>query len=566
METPSTIEIAQAARLRPIAEIAAALGVRDEEWEPYGRYKAKIHLALLNRLRDTRRGKYIVVTAITPTPLGEGKTTTTIGLGQALAKIGKSAVVAIRQASLGPVFGIKGGATGGGYAQVVPMEDLNLHLTGDFHAVTAAHNLAAAFVENAMYHGNPLGIDPLAVTWRRVLDVNDRALRQVITGLGGRENGEPRETGFEITAASEVMAILALTTSLPDLRERLGRIVLARRRDRTPVTAEEVRVAGAMGVLLKDAIRPNLLQTLEGTPAFVHTGPFGNIAHGCSSILADHLAVRLAEYTVTEAGFGADLGAEKFFNIKCRVSGLVPDAAVLVATIRALKAHSGRFRVVAGKPLDPGLQTEDVDAVRAGIGNLEKQIENVRAHGVPVIVAINAFPADTEAEIALVRAAAVAAGAVECAVSRVFAAGGAGGQELAEAVVRAAAMPRDFRFLYPLDAPIKEKIAAIATRIYGADGVTYLPEAERNIRDYERQGYGNLPICMAKTHLSLSHDPSKPGRPAGFTVPVRALRLAAGAGFVYALAGEIRTMPGLGTDPAGAHMDIDAAGTVRGMF
>lgn len=565
-EVPSNLSIAQAARLLPITEIGASLGLAEDDLEVYGKYKAKISLGVLDRMRDAPLGKYIVVTAITPTPLGEGKTTTTVGLGQALTKIGKKAIIAIRQPSLGPVFGIKGGAAGGGYSQVVPMEDFNLHLTGDFHAVTAAHNLAAAFVDNSIYHGNPLDIDPLAVSWRRVLDINDRALRQVITGLGGKENGIPRESGFDITSASEIMAILALTTGMDDLRERLGRIVVAQSRQRTPVTTADVRIAGAMTVLLKEAIRPNLLQTLENTPAIVHTGPFGNIAHGCSSILADQIGLRLADYVVTEAGFGADLGAEKFFNIKCRASGLTPSAAMLVATVRALKAHSGKYRVVAGKPLDPGLGTEDLPALRDGLANLEKQIENVRIHGVPVVVAINHFPTDTEAEIALVRSVALAAGADECVVSRIWAEGGDGGREMAEAVVRVAERGGDFRFLYPLDAPVKEKITTIATRIYGADGVSFLPEAERNIRDIERQGYGNLPICMAKTHLSLSHDASLRARPTGFTVPVRAVRLSAGAGFVYPLAGDIRTMPGLGADPAGAHVDIDADGRVTGLF
>jgi formate--tetrahydrofolate ligase len=563
---PSNIAIAQAATLKPIAEIAASLGLGDDDIELYGTHKAKIRLDLLDRLRDRPLGKYIVVTAITPTPLGEGKTTTTVGLGQALAKIGKQAIIAIRQPSLGPVFGIKGGAAGGGYSQVVPMEDFNLHLTGDFHAVTAAHNLCAAFVDNSLFHDNPLNIDPQAVAWRRVLDVNDRALRQVIVGLGGKENGSPRESGFDITSASEIMAILALTTGLADLRARLGRIVVAQSRGRTAVTADDVKVAGAMAVLLKDAIQPNLLQTLENTPAIVHAGPFGNIAHGCSSILADQIGLRLADYVVTEAGFGADLGAEKFFNIKCRASGLAPSAAVLVATVRALKAHSGKYRVVAGRPLDPGLSAEDLPALRDGLANLEKQIENVRIHGVPVIVAINHFPTDTDAELALIREVALAAGAAECAVSRIWAEGGDGGREMAEAVVRVAEQGSDFRFLYPLDVPTKEKIATIATRVYGADGVSFQPEAERNIRDIERQGFGGLPVCIAKTHLSLSHDPTLRARPSGFTVPIRAVRLSAGAGFVYPLAGDIRTMPGLGADPAGAHVDLDESGRIVGLF
>lgn len=565
-DVPSNIAIAQSATLRPIAEIAAAIGLDVGDIESYGTYKAKIRLDVLERTRDRSLGKYIVVTAITPTPLGEGKTTTVVGLGQALAKVGKRAIIAIRQPSLGPVFGIKGGAAGGGYSQVVPMEDFNLHLTGDFHAVTAAHNLCAAFLDNALLRGNPLAIDPFAVAWRRVLDVNDRVLRQIVVGLGGKENGIPRESGFDITAASEIMAILALTSGLADLRERLGRIVVAQSRDRTPVTAEALGVAGAMAVLLKDAILPNLLQTLENTPAIVHTGPFGNIAHGCSSILADQIGLRLADFVVTEAGFGADLGAEKFFNIKCRASGLVPNAAVLVATVRALKAQSGKYRVVAGRPLDPALGAEDLPALEAGLPNLQKQIENVRLHGVPVVVAINHFPTDTDAEIARIRDEALASGAAECVVSRVWAEGGDGGREMAEAVVRVAERNGDFRYLYPLEMPIREKIATIATRIYGADGVTFLPEAERNIGDFERQGFGSLPVCIAKTHLSLSHDPSLRARPSGFTVPIRAARLSAGAGYVYPLAGEIRTMPGLGADPAGAHVDLDDKGRVLGLF
>ncbi len=563
---PSDITIAQAAHLRPITEIAAGLGLGEDDIELYGKYKAKISLDVRDRLADRPQGKYIVVTAITPTPLGEGKTTTTVGLGQALTKIGKRAIIAIRQPSLGPVFGIKGGAAGGGYSQIVPMEDFNLHLTGDFHAVTSAHNLLSAFIDNSLFQGNPLDIDPLAISWRRVLDMNDRALRQVIVALGGKENGAPRETGFDITSASEVMAILALTTGTKDLRERLGRIVVAQSRGKQPITAEQIQVAGSMAVLLKDAIRPNLLQTLENTPAIVHAGPFGNIAHGCSSILADQIGTRLADYMVTEAGFGADLGAEKFFNIKCRASGLKPDAAVLVATVRALKAHSGKYKVVAGKPLDPGLGQEDLPALREGLANLEKQVENVRLHGVPVVVAINHFPTDTDAEIALIREVAMACGAVECVVSRIWAEGGDGGREMAEAVVRAAEGASNFTFLYPLDAPVKEKITTIATKIYGAAGVSFAPEATRNIRDIERQGFGALPICIAKTHLSLSHDPSLRGRPTGFTVPVRAVRLSAGAGFIYPLAGDIRTMPGLGSDPAGAHVDLDENGRVVGLF
>ena len=573
MSTPSTtfpsdLEIAQAARLRPIVEVAAELGLREEELELYGRHKAKVHLDVLERLRDRPNARYVVVTAITPTPLGEGKSTTTVGLGQAMARIGKRAVIAIRQASQGPVFGIKGGAAGGGRSQVVPMEDLNLHLTGDFHAVTAAHNTCAAFLDNSLYQGNPLDIDPDTLDWRRVLDVNDRALRGIVQGLGGKANGPMRETGFDITAASEVMAILALATSLRDLRERMGRIVLAQSNDKRPVTADDIGAAGLMTVLLRDAIMPNLLQTLEGTPALVHAGPFGNIAHGNSSVLADLVGSKLGDYLITEAGFGADLGAEKFFNIKCRASGLVPDAAVLVATIRALKAHSGQFRVVAGRPLPAGLLAENLDALRQGLGNLEKQIENVRLHGVPVVVAINHFPTDTEAELALVRQAALAAGADEAVVSRIFAEGGAGGIEMAEAVVRVCESTERggrFRYLYELDRPIKEKIETIATRVYGAAAVEYNLAANRAIRDYTRLGYDRLPVCMAKTHLSLSSDAGLKGRPTGFTVTVREVRLSAGAGSIYPLLGEMMTLPGLGSSPGGLKVDIDEHGRIVGL-
>ena len=561
----SDLAIAQAAQLKPIATIAADLGIPEADIEPYGRYKAKIALDAPQHLGDRPDAKYVVVTAITPTPLGEGKTTTTVGLGQALATIGKRPIVAIRQASQGPVFGIKGGAAGGGYAQVVPMEDLNLHLTGDFHAVAAAHNECAAFLDNHLYQGNALRIDPATIGWRRVLDVNDRAIRQIVQGLGGKANGPLRESGFDITAASEVMAILALATGRRDLRERLGRIFLAQDVDGNPITAEMIGAAGMMAALLKDALLPNLLQTLENTPALVHAGPFGNIAHGNSSIVADQIGRKLGDYLITEAGFGADLGAEKFFNIKCRASGMAPDAAVLVATIRALKAHSGQFRIVAGRPLPPALVAENLDALRGGMPNLIKQIENVRLHGVPVVVAVNHFPTDTAAEIALVREAALAAGATAAVVSKVFAEGGAGGVALAEAVVRAAEAGSSFRFLYELDAPIKEKIATIATKIYGAAGVTFEPAAERAIRDYTRLGFDKLPICMAKTHLSLSDDPTLRGRPSGFTVTIRDVRASVGAGFLYPLAGQMMTMPGLGSSPGGLKVDIDDDGTIIGL-
>lgn len=563
---PSDIEIAQAARLRPIAEIAAGLDLDPADVELYGHYKAKLSLDALSKLAQRPRGRYVAVTGMSPTPLGEGKTTTTVGLGQALARLGSRSMIAIRQPSLGPVFGIKGGAAGGGYAQVVPMEDLNLHLTGDSHAVGLANNLLAAFIDNHLHHGNRLDIDSRSVTWRRVIDLNDRSLRDIVIGLGGTANGVPRQTGFDITAASEVMAILALATSLADLRQRLGRIVVAQTRDGHPVTAEDLKCAGAMAVLLKDAIKPNLMQTLENTPAMVHAGPFGNIAHGNSSILADLFGLRLADYLVTESGFGADLGFEKFCDIKCRVSGLEPDCAVLVATVRALKAHSGRFRIVAGRPLDPALLTEDLDAIRAGAPNLIKQIENARTFGVPVVVAINRFRTDTPRELELVREIALEAGAFDAQVADHWARGGAGAEALADAVRRACEQPKQFRFLYDLDQPLLTKIEIIARRMYGAAEVYCLPAAARRLAELERQGFGHLPVCMAKTHLSLSHDPKLIGRPAPFVLPILEVRLSAGAGFVYALCGEIRTMPGLGVSPAGERIDIDANGRIVGLF
>lgn len=560
----SDIEIARQAAIRPITEIAASLGVHDDDLEPYGRSKAKIALTALDRDTGRARGKYVVVTAITPTPLGEGKTTTTVGLGQAMKYIGENAVIATRQPSLGPVFGIKGGAAGGGYAQIVPMEELNLHLTGDSHAVTAAHNLASAFLDNSLYQANPLDIDVDSITWRRVLDVNDRSLREIVIGLG-QDNGVTRQTGFDITAASEVMAILALARDLPDLRARLGRIVVGQSRDRKPVTIDQIGIGGAMAALMRDAIKPNLLQTLEHSPALVHAGPFGNIAHGNSSVIADMIGLRLADILLTEAGFGADLGAEKFFNIKCRVSGLVPDAAVLVATIRALKAHSGRFKIVAGRPLDPALGSENLEALQDGIGNLVKQIENVSKHGVPVVVAINHFPTDTEAEIELVRKVSLDSGAVDVAVSRVFAEGGRGGADLARATLNAAQRGSSFSHLYPLDAPIKTKIETIAREIYGAGSVSYTPAANRAIRAYQSLGYDALPICMAKTHLSLSGDASLVGRPEGFDLLIREVRASVGAGFIYPIVGEMRTMPGLGKSPGGLGVDIDENGEIRGL-
>ncbi|MCL4370779.1 MAG: formate--tetrahydrofolate ligase [Chloroflexi bacterium] len=562
----SDLDIAQAAKMKPITEIAQGLGLLEDEIEPYGKYKAKVNLEVLDRLKGRPNGKLIDVTAITPTPLGEGKTVTTIGLSQSLGYIGKKVFTCIRQPSLGPVFGIKGGAAGGGYSQVVPMEDFNLHLTGDVHAIGAAHNLLAAFIDNHIHHGNALGIDPFSITWPRVMDISDRAVRQIIVGLGGKDNGYPRQTGFDITVASEVMAIVALTTSLRDLRERLGKIVIGLTKEGKAVTAEDLKCAGAMAVLLKDAIKPNLLQTLEHTPVFVHAGPFANIAHGNSSILADQIALKLADYVVTESGFGADMGAEKFMDIKCRYSGAAPSAVVMVCSIRALKMHSGKFKVVAGKPLDPGLTQENLEAVAQGCSNLEKQIENMRLFGVPVVVAINRFTTDTDREIDVVREKAIAAGAEGAYVSEVWAKGGAGGAELAEAVVKAANKPNGFHFLYPLEMPIKEKIETIATKIYGADGVDYLPAAEQKIKRYTELGFDKLPICMAKTHLSLSHEPSWKGRPRNYRIPIRDIRASVGAGFLYPLLGDMRTMPGLPSRPAGEHVDIDEQGKTLGLF
>jgi len=565
---PSDLEIARSVTPRPILDVARELGLRDDEIEPYGSTKAKITLEAITRLEAERpRGKYVVVTGITPTPLGEGKSTTTVGLAQGLNKIGRKAAVCIRQPSLGPVFGIKGGAAGGGYSQVIPMEDFNLHLTGDVHAIGAAHNLAAAFIDNHLYHGNQLGIDPNSILWPRVLDISDRAMRRVIVGLGGKENGAPRETEFVITVASEVMAILALASDLTDLRQRLARVVLATTKDGTPVTAEDLKVAGSMTVLLADAIKPNLLQTLEGGPAFVHCGPFANIAHGNNSVLADRIALVTNEIVCTEAGFGADMGAEKFFDIKCRASGLRPDAAVMVATIRALKMHGGVGRIVAGKPLDPALQEENVDAVTRGAENLAKQIENVRLFNVPVVVAINAFPTDTPAEVEAVRQVALAAGATAAELANNWAEGGNGALELAAAVWDAAeAGAPDFRLLYPDEASLISKIETIATQVYGADGVDLLPGAAKQLAQYEKLGFGNLPICMAKSQYSISHDASLKGRPSGFRVPIREVRLSAGAGFITPLAGEMRTMPGLPSRPGGENIDIDANGEIVGLF
>lgn len=562
----SDVEIAQEAPIRPIADIAAEASIAQEFLEPYGTYKAKVKLGIREALSDRPNGKYVVVTAITPTPLGEGKTLTTVGLGQAFARTGRSAFTCIRQPSLGPVFGIKGGAAGGGYSQVLPMTDLNLHLTGDAHAVTSAHDLCAAFIDNALHHRSSLDLDPYAVTWRRVLDISDRALRDVVVGLGGRTGGVPRETGFDITSASELMAVLALADDLRDLRSRIGRIVVGYDRAGAPVTTEDLKVAGAMTVLMRDAVMPNLLQNMEGGPVFVHAGPFGNIAHGNSSIIADRIALKLADYTITEAGFGADMGFEKFCNIKCRASGLAPDCAVLVCTVRGLKAHSGCYEVHPGKPLDPRLANEDLDAVAAGMPNLVKQIENVASFGIPVVVAINRFPGDTDAEHELISAAAKSAGAIDAVSHSLHPDGGAGGTQLADAVAHACATSSALRMTYrDTDSP-EVKIESIARRIYGAAGVEFSKEARRALARYESLGFGYLPVCMAKSHLSLSHDPEKKGWPRDWILPVRDVRLSAGAGFLYALCGDIMTMPGLPSRPAGENVDIDDQGRIVGLF
>jgi len=564
MAFPSDLEIARGASLKPLEDVAAQMGIGSHLLEPYGEEVMKIKLAAIDELADRPMAKYVVVTAITPTPLGEGKTTTTVGLAQGLHHIGRQATIAIRQPSMGPTFGIKGGAAGGGYSQVVPMEVLNLHLTGDMHAVTAAHNMLSAMIDNHLYQGNSLGIDEHNITWRRVLDVNDRALRNIIVGLGDRGDGVPRQTGFDITAASEVMATLALTSSLADLRARLGRIVIGYTRDGTPVTAEQLNAAGSMAVILRDAIKPNLMQTLENTPVLVHTGPFGNIATGNSSVIADLIGIHGGEFLITEAGFGADMGAERFFNIKCRTSGLIPNAAVVVATVRALKAHSGKYRIIAGRPLPEELLAENPDDVLAGAANLRKQIENVRLHGVPAVVCINAFPTDHPSEHQAIREIAAEMGA-RSAVSTHFADGGAGATELAEAVAEACSEESHYAPLYPLSATLREKIEAVATKIYGAGNVEYSPEASKQLDTYERAGFGNLPVCIAKTNLSITSDPALKGAPTGWTMPVREVRASVGAGFVYPITGAIRTMPGLGTSPAAMRIDLDEAGQIVGL-
>ena len=553
----SDIEIAQEAKMLHIREVAKKLDIGEDYLEYYGKYKAKISPALWEKIKDRKDGKLILVTAITPTPAGEGKTTLTVGLGQALAKIGKKAMIALREPSLGPCMGIKGGAAGGGYSQVVPMEDINLHFTGDLHAITAAHNLLATMIDNHIYHGNELNIDIRTITWKRAMDMNDRALREVIVGLGGKTNGYPRQDGFIITVASEVMAILCLAQDLMDLKRRIGDIIVAYDKNGNPVTARDLKADGAMAVLLKDAIKPNLVQTIENVPAFVHGGPFANIAHGCNSLIATKYGLKLADYLVTEAGFGADLGAEKFFDIKARLGRLKPNAAVVVATVRALKMHGGVKK--------ENLQKENVEAVRKGIENLEKQVENVRKFGVPVVVALNRFIFDTEREIDEVRKACENIG-VDMAVADVWEKGGEGGIELAEKVVKACSMPSDFRVLYDENLPIKDKLHKIATEIYGADGVEYTASALKDIANIERLGLDKMPITIAKTQYSLSDDPKLLGRPKGFKITVRELRVSKGAGFIVALTGDIMTMPGLPKHPAAENIDIDENGKITGLF
>lgn len=547
------LEIARSRKPLPIQEIAKQLGLAPDELYPYGKYKGKVSLTALDRLKTKPQGRYILVTAINPTPLGEGKTTTSIGLAMGLCRLGHRAVVTLRQPSLGPVFGIKGGGTGGGRAQVVPMEEINLHLTGDAHAVSASHNLLSAFIDNHLFHGNALGVDPFRLTWPRSLGISDRSLREVILGEGTGN----RKSQFVITEASEVMAILALASSKADLRHRLGRIIVGFTTDGKPVCAEELNCAGSMAVLLKEALLPNVVQTLEGTPAFVHTGPFGNIAHGNCSIVSDEMALHCADYVVTEAGFGSDLGAEKFFNIKCRLSGLMPAAAVVVATLRALKLHGEGGTVKVGTPLPIGLTGPNEEALVGGFANLEQHIANVKAHGIPVVVAVNAFKDDPLTELEWVCQQSCKAGALEAAISTHHADGGKGSEDLAHAVTRAAAQNSSFSYLYGQAWPIKRKIETIATRMYGASGVSFEPQAERQIELAEQLGYGGLPICMAKTPLSLSHDPALKGRPIGFTVPIKEVRLLAGAGFLTAVCSGIQLMPGLPKKPAGERIGID---------
>lgn len=582
---PSDLEIAYAAKLKPIIEVATDLGLDESEIIPFGATKAKIHLDALNRIAANPRGKYVDITAITPTPLGEGKTTTTVGLVQGLGAIGHKSIACIRQPSMGPTFGIKGGAAGGGYSQVVPMDEFNLHLTGDMHAISVAHNLVAAAIDARWYHEGRLtterlaelglerlNIDPNKISWRRVVDVNDRALRNLVIGLGGSADGRPRESGYDITVASELMAILALAdgdnyaSALRNFRDRCGRVVVGSAKDGKPITLEDLGVAGAVAVLMKDTLHPTLMQTLEGQAAFVHAGPFANIAHGNSSILADRVALHLGDYVVTESGFGADMGMEKFFDIKCRVSGLKPDCVVMVATVRALKTHGGGPKVIAGRPLDSAYTEENLPLLRAGMANLEAHIATARSFGVPVVVAINRFPTDSQREHDLIQEMALAAGAEDAVTTDHHARGGEGARELAEAVTTACDQPSNFTYLYPLERPIKEKIETIAKSVYGAGAVEYSPLADSQIADFEKAGFGYLPICMAKTHLSISHDPALKGAPQGFTVPVREVRASVGAGFIYPLLGEMRTMPGLGANPAYMNVDVDEDGNVLGLF
>lgn len=554
----SDIEIAQKAHMLPITEVAAKLGIGEEDIELYGRYKAKLSMDLIKRVQDKPDGKLILVTAITPTPAGEGKSTTTVGLAQGLAKIGQKVIVALREPSLGPCMGIKGGAAGGGYSQVVPMEDINLHFTGDFHAITSAHMLLAAMLDNHIQQGNALNIDPRRIVWKRVVDMNDRELRNIVVGLGGKAHGVPRQDGFDITVASEVMAILCLATGLHDLKERLSKIIVAYDYSGNPITAGMLKAQGAMAALLKDAVKPNLVQTLENVPAIIHGGPFANIAHGCNSVMATKTALKLADYTITEAGFGADLGAEKFFDIKCRYAGLKPDAVVLVATVRALKMHGGVPKTE--------LATPDVEAVKRGTVNLEKHIENIKQYGLPLVVAINAFEQDTPEELEAIRSHCAAHG-VNVALSEVFAKGGEGGIELAKEVVALATSGKaDFKLLYGEELSLKEKIETIAKKIYGAVGVNYTKEANNALKDFEKMGYGHLPVCMAKTQYSFSDDPALLGRPEGFEITIKNCRIAAGAGFVVVLTGDIMTMPGLPKVPAAEKIDVSDDGVISGLF
>jgi len=562
---PSDLEIAQSATLLPPVEIAAQLGIDEEYLVPYGRHVAKIDPSVVHTMADRPMAKYVVITAITPTPLGEGKTTTAVGLAQGLNHIGRTSVLTLRQPSMGPTFGIKGGAAGAGYSQVLPMEQLNLHLTGDFHAVTAAHNMLAAMISNHLYHGNALDIDPQTISWRRVMDVNDRSLRYMVEGLGAREDGVTRQTGFDITAASEVMTILSLSSSLQDLQQRLARIVIGRNRMGDFVTAADLKADGAMAVILKDAAWPNLLQTTENTPVLIHAGPFGNIATGNSSVIADQVGIRTADFVLTEAGFGADMGAERFFNVKCRISGLRPDIAVLVATVRSLKAHSGRYRIVPGRPLPENLFEEAPEDVRAGAENLIKHIQIVKSFGVKPVVAINAFPNDHEADLREIEAIAAEAD-VRCAITTHVMDGGAGAADLAREVLAASEQETDFRYTYDVSESLVSKIEAIATKVYGADGITIEKSAAKDLQLFEEKGFGNLPIVIAKTHLSISHDPKLRGAPTGWKLPIREVRLAAGADYVYAIAGSMRTMPGLGASPAAERIGLNDDGQVVGLF